>query len=112
MKIRNGFVSNSSSTSFCIYGAKISGKDFEIDYDDEDNDDNEDDLDEYDSLEKIADEIGLEVYTMEYVDNFIGKSWASIGDDETGKQFKKSIEDKIKTRFPKAEFFTFEECSD
>ena len=86
MKIRNGFVSNSSTSSFCIYGAQT-----EIEDDDDDGS-------KLEAFEKKAEKAGLEVISMggDY-DNatYIGKSWSSVGDSETGKQFKDKIEKAI-----------------
>jgi hypothetical protein len=96
MKIRQGFVSNSSSTSFCIYGAIFEGdeildllhiEDEEPDY--------------YETIDKIATELDLESGSADSEGDsfYIGKSWDGIKDDETGKQFKDSIENKIKGKF-------------
>ena len=75
MKIRNGFVSNSSSSSFCIYGIDVG--------------DNRADVEAYE--DKIKDlNLNLEVHYGEY-SKFLGRSWSAIGDDETGKAFKNSI---------------------
>jgi len=72
MKIRMGFVSNSSSCSFLIYGAMI---------------------------EECTDEMETWCYDNDYTcsspyddECYVGKSWDSIGDDETGKQFKEKVE--------------------
>lgn len=94
MKNRYGFVSNSSSSSFVVYG--ISGfNEEEIaeiaktklaelnkavpEYDDSDL-----------IYEYFVEELGWE-YNVDY--SMLGRSWSSINDDETGKQFKKSVED-------------------
>lgn len=91
MKVRNGFVSNSSSSSFCIYGAY------------------------FDSFSEFADAFGLEEvpYNIWSIDTkgleiweisdcgssrpsiFIGRRWSSIKDDETGAEFKESVEQKF-----------------
>ncbi len=81
MKIRTGFVSNSSSSSFCIYGVYV------------------------DNLTRVAKENledsahKLALYTSYGPDGyeglFIGMSWASIQDNQTGGEFKKEIETKI-----------------
>ena len=93
MKIRNGFVSNSSTSSFCIYGAqikrnivdedKVTKAGLEVHYGDPNNDD----------------------------ENFnIGRSWCSIKDEETGAQFKASIAKLIKEMFGTEECSTIEEA--
>lgn len=72
MKIRNGFVSNSSSSSFCIYG--VGG------------------VEDADNLESKIDELSLNLsmHHMEYY-VYVGRSWDSIKDDETGRQFKDGV---------------------
>ena len=123
MKIRQGFVSNSSSSSFCIYGictAESSIIDVLI----------EKGVPE----EELADGIGEYLYeysyarkkregtlTVEEIDKnekkffkaedgfeshnpyydcgesiYLGIDWSTIGDDETGSEFKTRIEDTLK----------------
>jgi len=100
MKIRKGFVSNSSTTSFCLYGLdfcsdddglvgevckKLGGESFE---------------DLSDGLDFIADKIGLETfYGWEGEQQYIGIEWSNIKDDETGAQFKERITNKLKEAF-------------
>ncbi len=90
MKVRTGFVSNSSSSSFCIYGAY------------------------FDSLEEMAEALGLDEVPKntwdadtkglsiwdisDYASSpeiFVGRQWSSIRDDETGAEFKRSVEEKF-----------------
>lgn len=79
MKIRSGFVSNSSTTSFCIYGVCISGHlDFwELKHDG-----------------VISKEPKLYHYGAED-GMYIGNEWSGVGDDETGRQFKERTEKEI-----------------
>jgi hypothetical protein len=79
MKIRQGFVSNSSSSSFCIYGAYLG-----------------EDRDEAEAIEAKIGELGLklEVHYGEYT-RCVGRSWCSIGNDETVKAFKDGIDEAV-----------------
>ena len=101
MKIRNGFVSNSSSTSFCIYAAEITQDEFDA-------------LDTQEFGQKMK-ELGLRDWCSnpDRGDNevFIGRSWDSVKDDETGKQFKESIQKSVKELLgkDKLEFFSHED---
>jgi hypothetical protein len=87
MKLRQGFVSNSSTTSFCIYGIYISA-------DDKSKVRNHFNKD----VESLFRGTGLEVhYGSEYDDGmYIGMPWTRVGDDQTGKQFKQAVEDALK----------------
>ena len=84
MKIRTGFVANSSTTSFCIYGisttrAKL-GEILGID---------EDDFDLYDYFE----DTGIEYYEPDsYGEIYAGISLTEIDVNETFGDFKKRVE--------------------
>lgn len=94
-KVRNGFVSNSSSSSFLIYGTSITNSELEK-------------MEDFDGW-KFQKSTGLSVYDRDY-ETYIGESWDNIGDDETGKQFKERVEKKILEHFPEAKFGTFEDA--
>lgn len=87
MRIRTGFVSNSSSTSFCIYGTFLTTK---CD-------------DEYEPILPFSEDdiktLGLCRYTDYDFDDivyvYIGRHWCDIEDDETGAAFKQDVKEKI-----------------
>jgi hypothetical protein len=94
LKIRDGFVSNSSSTSFSIYGINIDGSKLrsllcggpEEDFPDDDG--------IYELLENLE---GLNTYhDYESGGAYIGLPWDSIKDNETGKEFKNRVHDLIR----------------
>lgn len=115
MKIRMGFVSNSSSSSFCIYGCTVN-KNFGIDILTEkaiellkSKDFIEDDeiTDNYEAMEKIPVPFtwcGEEGYIA------IGNSPWEMNDNETKLEFQKRTEDQIKEYF-KIDKFDWE-CED
>jgi hypothetical protein len=107
MKIRLGFVSNSSTSSFCIYGAYISDEDAKNIYknwiDGEDSEDSEDSEDKkyeiYNFFEEKASKLGLDYHHPEgFGGHYIGVEWRNIKGNETGNQFKRRIQ-KIITKF-------------
>ena len=126
MKIRQGFVSNSSSSSFCIYGISISFDEaienpklkaaLEKVLKKKEEEDGEglnlDDLSSWDVSEIIEGETGLAVYVPYESYLYIGGDWCTIGDKETGAKFKTKIRRLIKKWFdvPNDKFGTHEEA--
>ena len=104
MKIRNGFVSNSSSSSFVIYGVCLDekkifemAKDTFYDLSDMDKDDLED-LDAYELLNEL---LQLELYKDLFFASdgdgryYVGASYTDFKDDETYLEFKDRIKQNL-----------------
>lgn len=112
MKIRSGYVSNSSSSSFCIYGATFDYAELmekvEKFFTEDELEELEDDP--YLLEEKLCKKTDLAIFSSEGESFWIGKSWADIGDDETGGQFKESVKEEIeKLLGPDIDCDTYEE---
>jgi len=92
MKIRMGFVSNSSSSSFCIYGMEMDKEDLlKIIGKTE-----EEFGGMYDSLEEAAEKTDLEMHGNENSETYyLGRSYSRIGGEETGNQFKADVVKKL-----------------
>lgn len=100
MKIRQGFVSNSSTSSFCIWGVHFDRGDLKFPNVEDKNYDEEDES--YDRMYEIAEEIkGLTFHNSEYDGCYVGRSFSAIKDDETGLQFKQKTEKLVKEFFAK-----------
>ena len=102
MKIRKGFVSNSSTTSFCIYGICIEDDLIQkaCDLNKIKCDVSSDDYSRYDKCDELAEVMGLEYHSGPDGEGaYFGKSLSSMKDEETFGQFKKSIEDKLSKIF-------------
>ena len=107
MKIRLGFVSNSSTSSFCIYGVCLDKQEiFEmlqernptLIAENEDLDACYDDIDIAEELDVLIKKLklDLEFYKIPYDEViYVGRSWSYVGNDETGKQFKESIQSDV-----------------
>ncbi len=117
MKIRRGFVSNSSSCSFCIYGVSIEPQKLcekLIENGIELTETDKEDICDWfeDKSNKLTENLKIQ-YGPEYGegDLYIGKEWANISDDQTGAEFKKEIEEKIEKLIGKdTKCFTLEKA--
>jgi len=121
MKIRNGFVSNSSSSSFCIYGVSVDKSsimeektfmDFAkkeinvINQNDDDFEINDEDLN-FDMINDILDAI-LNDFNLpgsygpyDWNTAYIGRSWQGIKGKETADEFKENVQKNIEEFFKK-----------
>lgn len=98
MKIRNGFVSNSSSSSFCIFGSEYSGVEDQVRAilterakDDPDTLSEIENCDEAELVELYIKDTELEVHYGPDGEGYIGREYTSIGLDETGREFQESV---------------------
>lgn len=113
MKIRNGFVSNSSTTNFCLYGIYLKNDEvLEIAKNLKLVDSNQKVLKEaYEIMDKIVRKYKLLNYQSDSAeDSFcIGRKPDSLEDDETGKEFKektKKVLDEITQKNTEPYFIT------
>lgn len=118
MKIRHTLVSNSSSSSFIIYGINTSIDQIknyaELNFSENEEYKNRN-KNEYGVIGFLNDEISKIEFIADYEDDsvYIGRSYETIKDDETGRMFKDSVEEFIKEHFPqsKCDTIEFEICS-
>jgi hypothetical protein len=105
MKIRNGFVSNSSSSSFTIYGADLEMEDIKkfIPEDvDTSGESYEWDIEWWSLAQDIEKALGEDFSCFTDYENgdvYVGRELKSLKDDETGKQFRDSVDIKIRETF-------------
>jgi hypothetical protein len=95
MKARNGFVSNSSSCSFTIYGITLDKDEFIKKMKELDPECFNDVYSAMSTLGKKTDQLRVEQGPDYEEAVFVGREWSSIKDDETGKQFKDSIKEEL-----------------
>lgn len=101
MKIRNGFVSNSSSSSFLIYGIQMEESELLENLSLKQTDNEEDAYEDiYEVLDEAFRKTGMVYVCPEGFDYwYIGRSWDEVKDNETGKQFKERVREEIKKVF-------------
>lgn len=86
MKIRNGFVSNSSSSSFMIYGGAV---DASL-------------IDDFEAFEKRADKLGISLWEPDgYYSIYAGVSLSDMEMDETRREFEARVKQKLDQLFQK-----------
>ena len=111
MKTRQGFVSNSSSSSFCVYGYCCALEEFkdkvkkyllktELIKDDKIDEHISNCLFNEGTIEGTDD---LSIFSKDIEENsiYVGKEWCFINDYQTGKEFKNSIQIDINEIFGK-----------
>lgn len=102
MKVRRGFVSNSSSSSFLIYGVCLKADEAERLL--RENTDDVvflDELDEYGVYEMTGSLVYASDGNTDGYYLYAGESWSCVKDDETGAQFKERVEKKLAELFGK-----------
>lgn len=120
MKIRNGFVSNSSSSSFCIYGI-ILEKNQAIDLLLKLDPETDTDFYKNNRTHYVSESIGCcfrdkksKLITKTTSDGddcvYIGRAYKTIEPEETGKQFQDKVKEDLKSLGISKEPFTIEEA--
>jgi len=100
MKIRTGFVSNSSSSSFLIFGVALASSDLHKMFPDIEAAAEFEGW--YEFLKEKTSKTGLQYNVPAGYDTFyVGDSWGSVKDDETGRHFKERVAKRILEVFGK-----------
>lgn len=107
MKLRYGFVSNSSSQSFLIWGIQVDDLKELPAFASETEDDDDEYGDRYDEADRVLAKLGLEMHSPDCSGYYIGASWAKVKDNETGAQFK----ERVKALIAKATGLANPKCS-
>ena len=104
MKKRNGFVSNSSSCSFLIYGIAMDKEDMKQNLKEEfakefENIDSAWELG--DCVASLIEKSSFEAFNPSEWDDtiYLGVSWDMVHDEQTGKEFKDSVESELNKIF-------------
>jgi len=84
MLIRKGFVSNSSTTSFCVWGVSIDAHSLE-----------------FKNVEEFFEDDQVLVNPTPWDVIIVGRSWASVEDHQTGIQFKRQTERLVRRHLKK-----------
>ncbi len=50
---------------------------------------------DFDAVRQTVEELGLYYHYGQFDGVYVGREWSSIGDDETGRQFKESVQELI-----------------
>ena len=102
MKYRQGFVSNSSTTSFCIFGVCLDNAEFEELLKIPEEQSEHEDYDFYEVLDNWGSSELPDGFIFEEHDEnvFIGRKFTTILDHETGEQFKEHTKAVLMTALP------------
>ena len=97
MKVRMGFVSNSSASSFCIYGALLDKDEVLKILGLKEDPEEENPEVEFDIVDELVKKTGLDCgsYGDDYDVFYVGRSYDGLEDGETGKQFRSSVKTKL-----------------